>query len=199
MKYQYALLVILAVLSFTAKSQNSYFGIKGGFNWSSLKSEETAASIDLSIRRAYAVGIVLSQKFHKLPLGVSIEPGYTLKGTKVDVDTLDYKFHYLSLPVLIDIYPIEKLKISFGPEISYLANAKNRVNDSTKVSLLGTYDNRWELSGTVGISYSIAFFADLGLRYNTSFTKISAYDPTLEHRNLFNQYFQVFMVFKVAN
>lgn len=177
-------------------SQESYLGIKGGYNLSKLKSEGVSR-IGLDDKHAYNFALVFGYKARNAPIGMSLEPGYTLKGTRVNQDTLSYKFHYLSLPFLIDYYPIERLKISVGPEISFLTGARNK--GDTTVSIANMYNNKWELSGTVGVSYSLGYFADFGVRYNSAFTKISDMDALIDRRKLFNQYFQAYLLFKIAN
>lgn len=193
MKIKLAFLGLLAFSAFSSFSQESYVGLKGGYNRSSLKSENTS-DLTLQNKHAYTIALVICSVSEQLPLGMSIEPGYTLKGARTEEDSVNYRFHYLNMPLLLDIYPVKRLKLSAGPEISYLAGAKNDT-----VSVLNTYDKRWEISGTVGISYSLSFFADIGLRYNMAFTKVAEYDPLLDRRNLFNQYVQVNLVLKIAN
>ena len=122
-----------------------------------------------------------------------------IKGSRVGTDTTDYKFNFLSMPILFDFYPVKKLKISAGPEIGYLLNAKNIVNDSTKVKINNVYDNRLEVSGTVSASYSISYFANLGVRYNRAFTPLAGNDEALKREDLFSEYFQVFLTLKIAN
>ena len=190
--------ISIFVLHLTVFCQESYLGIKGGFNVSKLNSENTS-SITLNNHNAYNIAIVFASRLENLPIGFSLEPGYTQKGAKTDNDLIDYKFHYLNLPFLIDLYPVNKLKLSLGPEVSYLSKAQNEINDGTKVSILNIYDNRWELSGTIGLSYSLDFFLDLGLRYNRAFTRISDFDATIDRKDLYTEYFQVYLTFKILN
>lgn len=159
------------------------------------------SDITINDRTGFNIATVISFREWESKIGFSFEPGYTLKGITTNTDSIDYKFHYLTIPFLIDFYPIQKLKISAGPEIGLLAGAKKySINDSTRVSPLNTsYNNRFELSGTISASYSLDYFIDLGVRYNVGFTEISGYDPRLERRNIKNKYFQVFVLFKIAN
>jgi len=199
--------VLLAFLVFDVTAQQSYMGFKGGFNLSKFDSEGIS-DIEVDDRKAYNFAFVYSFISRtNPPLGLTIEPGYTLKGTRFKTgmilnDTLraisGNKLHYISLPVLFDFYPIKNLKISVGPEVAFLAKTKLMIADTTQ-SISSTYNKRWELSGTVGISYSIDFFVDLGLRYNTAFTKVAEMDAILNRQKLFNQYLQVYLMFKIAN
>lgn len=190
------LVLFFIVHSFHGFTQDGYFGIKGGFNISSLNSSNESA-IDISSRNAYNVSMVFSQFYNRI--GGSLELGYTLKGADIGHDTLDYKLHYFSVPVLLDFYPIKQIKISAGPEISYLVSARNHSNDSTSQNLLNTYDNRFEVAGLVGASISLTYFMDFGVRYSQSFTKVSKYDALLDRKNLYNSYLQFYILLKIAN
>ena len=103
------------------------------------------------------------------------------------------------MPLLIDYYLTEKLKLSIGPEISSLGSPKNILNDSTKVNIRDTFNKKWELSGSVGMSYSFDYFVDIGLKYNRAFTKVADYDPLIDRRNLYNNYLQFYFLLKIAN
>ena len=120
-------------------------------------------------------------------------------GLQVENDTIDYKLHFISLPLMINYYPIEKLKLSVGPEVRFLHKANNIVNDTTTISILSNFDKKWEFSGSVGLSYSISFYADLGLRYNKSFSVLAERDPILDTRNLNTGYLRLFLMLKIAN
>lgn len=195
------LILALALLTaqFAGSSQDFYLGLRGGYNRATLSADASPSLIKLQDRNAWNLAFTYNFKAEKIPVGFSFETGYVQKGAKTNVDSLDYQFHFLAMPILLDIYPIKRLRISVGPEVSYLMAAKNRANDSTKVNLLNTYDNRVEFSGSIGASFSLSFFADLGVRYNQSFTPIAKQDPVLDRRNLFNQYFQIFLLLKIAN
>lgn len=179
-------------------AQEHYFAMKGGYNYSSLQVADGTSQYDLTARHAMNIAMVYATKFENLPFGLSIEPGYTLKGSRIAHDTLNYKFHYLSIPVLFDFYPLEKIKISAGPELSYLMAARN-LNDTITTSLMDTYSRRWELSGTVGVSISPTFFLDIGMRYNMAFTYAAREDELLQARNLYNNYLQIYILLKIAN
>ncbi|WP_421891836.1 porin family protein [Marinoscillum sp.] len=189
---------LVLLLSLQIVAQESYFGWKVGYNMTTLKGENSG-SLSLSPRNTFGSSFVLSTQLKSLPIGFSMEPGYILKGTQIDHDTLDYKFHYLNMPLLLDVYPVKRLKLSFGVEIARLLSAKNHANDSTRQNLLSTYDKQWEVSATAGASLSVSYFMDLGMRYSTALTQVSNQDAIIDRKNLFNQYIQLFLLFKIAN
>lgn len=199
MKVKYLIcLAVVMLANVEVKGQGFYLGMKWGFGVSSLESE-SASVIDLSSRLSPNIAFVLSSQFGKSQFGFSFEPGYILKGTKIDDDALDYRFNYLSMPLLLDFHPSKRLKVSAGPEFSYLLTSKNRLNDSTKVKFQNIYNKNWDVSGAIGVSYSLDYFVDIGVRYNRSFTKEKRLDPVLDTRNLYHQYFQIFLLWKIAN
>lgn len=187
----------LLLFSLTVNAQNTYLGIKAGYTIASFK-QEGDGTVSLNPLPGFTVGLVGSSEFENLPLGFSIEPGYVLKGSRINNDTLDYRFHYVNMPLLFEVYPIKRLKLSAGIEPAYLISAKNHVNDSTKRSLLDTY-NRWEVSGVLGASFTPVYFLDIGFRYTTAFTKAAEQDAIIDRKNIYNQYLQFFVVFKIAN
>ncbi|VXD17419.1 porin family protein [Marinoscillum sp. 108] len=190
--------IFVLLLSFHMLAQESYFGWKVGYNKTALKGENSG-NVSLSPRNTFSSAFVLSTQMRSLPIGFSLEPGYILKGTQIDHDTLDYKFHYLNMPVLLDVYPVKRLKLSLGVEIARLLSAKNLANDSTRQNIISTYDKRWEVSAAIGASLSVSYFMDLGIRYNTALSQISNQDAIIDRKNLFNQYTQLFILFKIAN
>lgn len=187
----------LLALPLISSAQQSYFGLRFGYVQSSLKGEGSSEIMESSLN-TFAGALVFSSAFEDLPMGISIEPGYILKGSDVSSDSLDYRFHYFSIPLLLDVYPFDKLKLSLGLEPGYLVSAVNKEAGETPQSIVDNY-NRFEVSGILGASYSLAFFADIGFRYNLSFTDVADYDPLLDANNLSNQYWQAFLILKIAN
>lgn len=197
LKSKHTLILCVLLIAYNSlKAQNSYFGLKAGYNTSSLRSSNNS-DIKLNDKNTLNIASVFSFRSWGAKWGFTIEPGYIKKG--VSADSINYNLNYLNAPFLIDFYPINKIKLSLGPEISFLASAKNTKKKQGDRSIVDTYENLWELSGTASASYALDYFIDLGLRYNFGFTKIAQYDLELDRRNLRNQYFQVFVIFKIAN
>jgi hypothetical protein len=119
--------------------------------------------------------------------GFSIEPGYIRKGGNGSY------VGYVQIPVLADIYPMEKIFFSIGPELAF----KNKINYPPQITEL-TY----ELSGLIGLNYSILANVDLGLRYSHAFTyhtKSSFPDPFEGGeaiQRVYNQYLQFVVRYK---
>lgn len=93
------------------------------------------------------LGYNLNPKF-----GLSIEPGYIQKGI------YNFKLNYIQVPTLFDYYVTDKFFVNIGPEFAYLLNSSN------------IFDNRFEISGMIGLNYNFYKNFDLGLSYSRAFT-----------------------------
>lgn len=183
---------------FTSNAQNYHLGLRLGYSQSSL-SADAASAISLKDRQSFGIGLVHTIRPYQSKFGVSIETGYVLKGTRIENESLDYRLHYINAPILFDFYATEKLKLSLGPELGFLADARNRLTDSTSVTLEDIYEERWDISGTFSLSYALDFFLDVGARYNRSFSKFRTPDNNLNRIDQYSEYFQIFLAFKIAN
>ncbi|MCE7990892.1 MAG: PorT family protein [Roseivirga sp.] len=183
---------------FTTNAQNYHLDLRMGYSQSTLSSDQSSA-IPIKDRQSFGIGLVHTIKPYQSKFGFSIETGYVLKGIRIENESLDYRLHYINAPILFDYYPTEKLKLSIGPELGFLADARNRLTDSTSVGIDDVYDKRWDISGTLSVSYALDFFMDFGVRYNRSFTKFGNLDAVLNRRDQHSEYFQVFLAFKIAN
>lgn len=195
-------MIILGLLSTLISthifSQDKYGGIKLGVNMSYLNSDGPASSM-IERRTGYNLAATYSYaKTEDSHFGLTIEAGYSQKGCDFKSDTMSYKLHYITVPLLVDFLMIKPLKISIGPEVGYLSKAQKVMTD-TSMSIMRTYNKRWDISTTVGVSYPVTFYMDVGLRYNKSFTRVANSDAVLNRRRLTNQYLQFYLTFKIVN
>jgi len=108
--------------------------------------------------------------------GFSLEPGFIQKGglqkditiisegTMYQSQDLRYISNFLQLPILADFYLTDRLSISIGPEFSFFLSSKAKGEHAT----FNTSDDhdQLEVSGIIGIKYSLLKFLEIGLRYN---------------------------------
>lgn len=199
MKFRIGITALFVLFfQFAANAQNYYLGLRTGYSQSTLSSDESSA-IPIKDRQSFSIGLVHTIRPYQSKFGFSIETGYVLKGVRIENETLDYRLHYINAPILFDYYPTEKLRLSVGPELGFLADARNRLTDSTSVGIDDVYDKRWDISGTLSVSYALDFYMDFGVRYNRSFTKFGNLDAVLNRRDQYSEYFQIFLSFKIAN
>jgi len=193
-----SLVTLFVFVSHLAHGQDIYLAVKGGPHLSNLRSD-VSSSADASSYLGWNLALVASYQQRNLPIGVSLEAGYIRKGAVFNVDSLDYTFEFFGGPILFDYYLTEKVKLSAGPEFAYLTGAQNQLNDSTEIDITSIYSNRFEVGGTVGASFSLTFFLDVGLRYNMAFAKIADFDPRTRKIDVTTDYLQFFLLFKIAN
>lgn len=136
---------------------------------------------------------------------IAIEPGFIQKGYNTSVNT-DYiqgdakiRLNYIQLPLLAELYISNKLYFSLGPEFAYMLNAKYKV--LKKRDITDIYDNRFEISGLIGINYNIYKNFDIGLRYNRGLTKTTGIifmndtGEYMDETKEYNQYLQFIVKF----
>lgn len=197
MKFRLFTLGLFLFCTYSLQSQDYHLGLRLGYSEAALRATDEGGP-GISNRQAFQIGFVHAYHKPDKNWGFSVEFGYLLKGARVDNAAIDYRWHFLSMPVLIDIYPTEKLRIGIGPEFNYLHKGRNNVNDTTSFSLHGTYD-RLEIAGVVSASYALDFFVDVGVRYSHGLNTLANSDAILNRTNIRTSSFQVFFYFKIAN
>ena len=138
--------------------------------------------------------------------GLSAEPGFIQKGgiKKAEGEDIAYRLNCIQLPVLAEWHITDRWFLSAGPELSYMINAKRKSGHSS-IDVTDYYDQRFEVSGLIGIDYSVTKFLDIGLRYNHGLTYTSKFTWTDEMgletgvSKEFNQYFQVILRCAIIN
>lgn len=198
MKLKLFTFLIFLLFTQVVKSQNYHLGLRAGYSNAVINSENEAFP-SISSRHAFHFGLVHSYQPSGGYIGFSVETGYLLKGARVDNEAINYRMHFLSMPVLLDLYPHKRLKMSIGPEFNYLLDGRNHITDSTSVSLHKIYTNRWEVAGVVSASYQVDFFMDIGVRYSQGLNTLANRDAILGRNRIRTSSWQVFFYFKVAN
>jgi len=140
--------------------------------------------------------------------GIAAEPGFIRKGGIVRfgiyryMDIIQLQLNYVQLPILANLYCTNKLFVSLGPEFAYLINTKENL-PSAATGFNYFKENAFEISGLIGLNYSISKKVDIGLRYNHGFTDISVlkwttgFGPVIGQSKVYNQYFQAIIRFKI--
>lgn len=155
------------------------FGIKGGYNLTTLYSSDVSTD---HMKSGWNAGV-----FAKLPVtrGFSIQPEvlYSVKGSKADYDNFvqgsgEYRFNlgYIEVPVLAVVNLTPNFSLHAGPYAGYLVNAKIK-NVSDQGTIQGATDlkaddfKRWDFGLAGGAAFDIENFT-LGARYNYGLTQI---------------------------
>lgn len=166
------LLSFLMVALFTAVNAQVQFGVKAGVNSTNLTGDDTN---DYQSITGFHAGV-----FAEIPLGrkFSIKPElmYSLQGAKSDgIDSIlagsTLKTGYINIPLLAKYNIISGLYVETGPQIGFLASAKNDfngVNHDVK-DVYKTTDFSWAF----GLGYELPLGLGVNARYNSGLGKIA--------------------------
>ena len=163
----------------TEPNLKAKFGIKGGFDLTTLYSSDVSTN---HMKAGFDAGV-----FAKLPVtrGFSIQPEllYSLKGAKSTYSNFiqgngEYRFNlgYIQLPVLAVVNISPNFSLHAGGYAAYLVNSniKNVNNNGNLVSAteLNTSDfNRWDFGLAGGAAFDIENVT-IGARYNYGLSEI---------------------------
>jgi outer membrane protein OmpA-like peptidoglycan-associated protein len=179
------LFIFTALVSFSQSSYSpSYFGVKLGANYSTLKFDP---SLPAALETKYKLGFMggayynfgVSRKF-------SIQPEvlYSQMGTDIEQNVTSpngegtFKINYISVPVLFKLNPTWRFGIFAGPQFDFMALAKSQAGSLPWVS---QSDNIkvFDFAGTAGAEFW--FTRNIGIfgRYILGFSDINDHPSNL--------------------
>lgn len=195
---------ILGVLLFSTavtfgqqgKDKVSY-GVRGGLNYSNLIYEFEDSSIgvlDFNSKVGFYIGgfatINLSDKFSLQP-----ELIYSSRGAKLDVDfsqlmifspiddfitqnqnDINIKQSSLLVPILLKYSASDQLNLYVGPQITYLLNFENELENGNEIKIFQFSDNdKIGVDIAARIGYSISDKISLELSYSRSLNNLNSF------------------------
>ena len=151
----------------TSFCQGVGFGVKGGLNLSSLNLEDPEASYDS--RTGYHLGVFLRGRFDK----VAIQPELLLYTQNGDIEsslfgTAQESFSYLTVPVILKLYPVAGLNLQLGPQFGFLLDGERKYDTflgSGSEDITEHYDKS-DISIALGGGYDFDFGLGIDVRYN---------------------------------
>lgn len=189
-----ALALLFALPSIaSAQAGSSGFGVKGGFNISSVKVDFDDVSVTGDGRAGILLGAFYAVDFNP-HFGIQVEGLFTQKGTEFGVeddlgfdDDTSFKLNYIEFPVLARVnFPASAatVRLLAGPAIGFKASQSIKVGnieiDADEVPLK-SFDFGLALGGAVEIN---RFIVDA--RYTWGLTDINdsddAEEPTVKNR-----------------
>lgn len=179
MKFKFLVIAMLFSVIAFSQEKESYFGIKAGYNLSSLRNG------DADNRNGFHIGIYGE---HEISENVSFQPElvYSQLGFK-DSASKTVKMDYIQIPLMFKGYIFKPLYVELGPQIGVNINKKEETDfvfgTSTKTTEPNTFD--WGING--GVGFAINPGITLGVRYYHGLS--SAYKDADE----FNTLYQVFV------
>jgi len=164
------------------KESSISFGIKGGINFADFFRYKfpsgTEPGMDWSI--SFHSGVTMNIPLQKM---FSLQPEllYTGAGSKLIVTKMigstssvyhyEQRYHYISLPFLLQHKNDHGFLIETGPVPAYLLNAKQIDPTGTKTNDKNNF-NKFDLSWAFGIGYASQKNWGVGIRYNYGLTSV---------------------------
>jgi Outer membrane protein beta-barrel domain len=169
-------------------STKSPFSFKIGYNVANVIVSPEPMNI-VNSKNGFHIGVVAND----ISLGnhVTLQPElmYSTQGFKVG-GLGNVGLHYISLPVLVKLDMGSNASLLFGPQVSYLANARIGIgSDLFSVSYDGLFQ-KWDVSGVAGMEYKVNDKLTLGGRYLMGLNNINK-DFSLGQNKSFNNYFSL--------
>ncbi len=127
MKLNFVAVLGLLLIASTANAQHNNFGIKGGLNYYTIKSENNS-SFDPKI--GFNLGLIshihLADQFAFQP-----ELVFSTQGTKNSMNSTKWNLNYINLPLLFQYMFDNGFRFQAGPQIGLLLSAKTENNNSS--------------------------------------------------------------------
>ena len=149
----------------SARGQNTSFGIKAGYNSSSV---QVTNSDDWDSKSGLHVG-ALAHIHVTSHFAVQPELMYSCQGGEISNTKL--KLGYINLPVLLQYMINDGFRLQTGPQIGFLVSAKQKTGD-VEVDVDDKL-NAVDISWAVGGGYLFSSGLGIDLRYNIGLNNIS--------------------------
>ena len=142
-------------------AQDVKFGVKGGLNFASIYGDDVPKSPEVT---AFHFGVMaeipISDKFSFQP-----ELMYSGQGYALDKNTVE--LNYINVPLMAKYYVTNKFSAEVGPQMGFLASAKNESLD-IKDQLKNT-----DFGLNFGLGYKLDSGLNFGARYNIGLSNIN--------------------------
>ncbi|NIF05259.1 PorT family protein [Chryseobacterium sp. Tr-659] len=185
------------------------FGIKAGGNSAYFSKQEFGMnSQKLGFHAGVFVNIPISKQFSFQPEVLYNQMGArdVISSLETDNGTTNVKtklqdkvtMNYISVPLMVQMRPIDKFYIEAGPEFSYFINGKNKGEATVASTTAGVTTtttqshsedinkdqiNKFNFGLGLGLGYDITNNIGISARYVNSLTKIDKSRPAAENNN----------------
>jgi len=180
--------VLAGIFSFYTAGAQTNFGLKAGYNSSSVQISDGA---DFDSKSGFHVGglahIHISEHFAVQP-----EVVFSTQGGEIsDDNTLN--LNYINVPVLAQYMVNDGFRLQTGPQVGFLVSAEREIGD-VEIDVDDTY-NSVDFSWVFGAGYLFTSGIGIDLRYNLGLNNISD-DSDFEAKN---RVFQVGLFYQFRN
>lgn len=159
---QWFFIGIFFFFSISSQAQGFHFGVRAGVDMINSKASVPVNSFVVNHKSAmsFNVNALLGYQLND-QWSITIEPGFIRKGWKevyVDKDKV-IDFNYWQVPVLVEYHITDKFGIAAGPDFGFYSKRSK-------------YDlwNSFELSGVLGLNYSLTEHVSTQLRFGYALT-----------------------------
>ena len=178
-------LIIIAVCGFSqVRAQN--FGVKAGYNYSTLSGETSSISTIEGLSGFYIGGLVELPISNMLSIqpelifsrqGVALRQGLEKSGIRIEINNADIRLDYLNIPVMAKVN-LGPLFLQGGVQFGFLVS-KPKVNRLTNTSLFPLLDkdsyNSFDFGVGAGLGFNLNRRLFVEARYTHSLTNV--FDP----------------------
>ncbi|WP_299818817.1 porin family protein [uncultured Pontibacter sp.] len=165
--------ILFVILSFCSKSiaqqheqlpdsKKNYFGVKAGVNLSTFSGDEE------SKMQLGANGGIYALYMESEHIGIQPELQYALQGTGVSNGGHIF-MHYLSIPVMLKVYPTPNFSFQAGPYAAFLLSAKYEY-EAVDIKLNNTKGQ--DFGFAYGFSFGNEEKITFGIRHHVGLTSI---------------------------
>ena len=167
--------VFLLIIPGLSNAQKINYGFQIGINRSDFQSENfyhpDLVFGDISSKISFSLNTYIEYKPNKV--GISIEPGYTVKALSVtSINVMeryfDAKLHVLNLPVMLVIDPNKHFGFFIGPEIGY-----NLYTEIEQEDYIDPFIKKVDFSISLGGLVRIKSKYGIGLKYNKGLNSLT--------------------------
>jgi hypothetical protein len=175
--------IVAILLTSFVNAQNMKFGVKGGLNLASISDAE-GSSMRIGAHAGGYLEFKLTEKFAIQPeflysmQGVNEE--YDFGVTKLEAET---QIDYLTIPVMLKLYPTKMFNIQVGPQIGLLVNDKVKLSSGgNSQSFTKTEFNKTDLGLNFGIGVDLPTGLNFYGRYSLGLSKLVDEDDSFKNR-----------------
>ena len=167
----YILILVTLFISSLSLAQDWELGAKGGINLASASLKNS--SVDFSTTLGFHLG-GYANTYVTDQVIIQPEVLFSLQGWESSVNDTR-SLSYISVPVTVKYYLVDKFNVHLGPQLSFLIHADEDIEESLTTT---------DLSFVVGAEYWITDLWGAALRYNLGINDIyNAPESTVEIRS----------------
>jgi hypothetical protein len=180
-KVVFVLLFFFAVVSQSFSQASVALGIKGGLNFANVDASSPSAAYNS--KTGYHAGAYLSIKLAKI--GIQPEIIFSRQGSSIKTlngTSLDTRFDYVNIPVILKLYLVGGLNLQAGPQFGFLASASQDAVAGGSVDIKNTLKSS-DITAALGLGWDLPFGLNIDARYNLGLTKINDVAGSADAKN----------------